>query len=60
MKPYKVLQYNHFFKPGHDLKGVYFFENLEEAEKFMKDREEAKIKWPGSFEKMEYVLVKNN
>ena len=33
---------------------------LEEAENFIKDREEAKIKWPGSFDNMEYVLTKNS
>ena len=57
MKKYRVIQYDHFFKRGHDLKGCFVFDTLEEAEKFIQDREDAKKKWPGAFDKFEYVLL---
>lgn len=53
---YKVLQYDHFFSVGHDLKGCFFFNSLEEAEKFIKDSDEAKKKWGRPFTDFEYVL----
>lgn len=56
MNKYKVLHFDHFFKPGHDLKGAWFFKTLDEAEKFMADCEESKRKWPKTFGNQEYVL----
>lgn len=56
VKKYKVHHYDHFFKPGHDYKGTWFFETLEEAEKFIQRHEESKKKWPDTFGKSEYIL----
>ena len=57
MERYRVFYYDHFFRTGYDLKGVWFFETLKEAEKFLEDREEAKRRWPKTFGDSEYVLV---
>lgn len=54
---YRIDHYDHFFKPSHAYKGGFFFETLEEAEKFMKSREEGKAKWPRIFGESEYILV---
>lgn len=56
MKKYKVRHYDRFYKPGYDYKGTFFFETLEEAEKFIAHHEESKKKWPELFDKHEYVL----
>ena len=54
---YRIDHYDHFFKPSHAFKGSFFFETLEEAEKFMKGREEGQQRWPGFFDNDEYVLI---
>ena len=53
---YRVTHYDHFYNTSNALRACYFFETLEEAEKFIDDWGEAKKKWPGSFDKHEYVL----
>ena len=53
---YRITHYDHGYQMPSALRDCYFFETLEEAEKFMNDREEAKKKWPGSFREHEYVL----
>ena len=55
-KKYRVTHYDHFYNFDRALKGCFFFETLEEAEKFMNEREEAKKKWPGCFDHHEYKL----
>lgn len=54
---YRIDHYDHFFKPSHAFKGSFFFETLEEAEKFMKGHEEALKSWPSIFDNDEYVLI---
>ena len=56
MIKYNVLHYDHFYKMGHDLKGCFIFNTLEEAEKFVKDREEAKKKYKPMFDNDEYII----
>lgn len=57
MKKYKIDHYDHFYQSGHDLKGCFFFETLEEVDAFVKRHQEAKRKWPDLFLLSEYVLT---
>ena len=46
-KKYKVHQYDNFYQKGHfnHYRGTYFFDTLEEAEMFAKDRNDVSKKY---------------
>ena len=57
MKKYKILHYDHFYKPGYDLKGFFIFDTKEEAEAFLAEMEDGKKQYPASFNDSEYILM---
>lgn len=57
MKKYKILHYDHFYKPGHDLKGCWIFDTHKEAQDFLAYLEEGKKKYAPHFDNSEYVLI---
>lgn len=51
-----VLHYDHFYQVGYSLKGCFCFDTLEEAEAFVKKKEESKRKYAPRFDNDEFVI----